>query len=103
MRQKKTFFATHVPLGELDLSLIDESPLDQILQEQLVSLPSVESLPPVVIADCRLVDGQHRILAAKLRGEERIRYIDLTGLIDTESCGYICEIDWPQVTTELAP
>ena len=53
-------------------------------------------MPPVVIADGRLVDGQHRIARAKQQGITELDAIDMTGLIDTNEAGYITELPQDQ-------
>jgi hypothetical protein len=51
-----------------------------------------KDIPPVVIADGRLIDGQHRIAWARSQGLTSLRYIDMTGLIDTDAGGFISEL-----------
>ena len=85
------FVAKRVPSGLIDLAglVTDVYPSDQ-LQRHRDAAPG--TLPPIVIADGRLLDGGHRISVARERGESQLRYIDLSGLIDTESVGYISEL-----------
>lgn len=86
---EKSFYNKRVPSGEIDVNSI-ETP--GISPSQLSRYLEAESLPPIVIADGRLVDGQHRVATAKLKGIARVPYIDMTGLIDTEESGYITKI-----------
>lgn len=66
--------------------------LMDIPAEQLERYKDPRKLPPVVIADGRLVDGQHRIARAKQQGITELDAIDMTGLVNTEESGYITEL-----------
>lgn len=66
--------------------------LMDIPAEQLERYNDPTKLPPVVIADGRLVDGQHRIKRAQQQGVTELEAIDMTGLINTEEAGYITEL-----------
>lgn len=84
---ERGFYAKRVPMGTID---IRELVVAKIPPEQLTRY--VGNLPPIVIADGHLIDGQHRILAARTRGETQLDYIDVTGLIDIESMGSISKL-----------
>ena len=49
-------------------------------------------MPPLVVAQNRLVDGQHRILAARKAGQRTLPYVDASSVIETEKCGNISEL-----------
>ena len=68
---------------------IDEIPADQIKPYMDAD---VNDFPPIVISDGRLIDGQHRIQAARAKGINQLNAIDVTGLIDTDAGGYISEL-----------
>lgn len=88
---ERGFYAKSVPSGLIfirDLK-VDKIPADQL---ERVKSAKLSDLPPIVIADGRLIDGQHRIQAAREKGYSQLRYIDVTGLIDTNAGGYISEI-----------
>jgi len=88
---ERGFYSKTVPCGliyirGLTVSKIPSDQLDSYMQAKLVDLP------PIVIADGRLIDGQHRILSALAKGVAQLRYIDVTGLIDTNAGGYVSDI-----------
>lgn len=85
------FYAKTVPYGlmyitGLTVARIPEEQLSRYMEANLADLP------PIVISDGRFIDGQHRVLTAIARGATQLRYIDVTGLIDTDAGGYVCEI-----------
>lgn len=88
---ERGFYGTKVPSGLIDIAGIK---VDEIPEAQLARYVDAKlaDLPPIVIADGRLIDGQHRIQAARKRGIRQLRYIDMTGLIDTEAGGFISEL-----------
>ena len=85
------FYAKRVPSGMMNIKDVQ---VDNIPESQLEYVMEADpaDLPPIVISDGRLIDGQHRIQAARLKGVDQLRYIDVTGLIDTEAGGYISEL-----------
>jgi hypothetical protein len=83
------FYAKRVPSGVIKL---DGIKVEQIPDAQLSRYQKVEAMPPIVIADGRLIDGQHRIAAARRDGVKELPYIDLTGLLDTKEGGYISDL-----------
>ena len=85
------FFAKNLPMGYV---YIDDLLIDRIPSEQLKRYLSkdVESLPPLVISDNRLIDGQHRIAAGRLQGKRQMKYVDATGVIDTNAGGFLSTI-----------
>lgn len=84
---ERGFYMKRVPMGTID---IRQLVVAKIPPAQLTSY--VGKLPPIVIADGQLIDGQHRILAARARGETQLDYIDVSGLIDIESMGSISKL-----------
>lgn len=86
---ERSFYSKLVEVGELDVGSVD---IGEFKPSELSRYIDAKNLPPVVIADGRLVDGQHRIAAARIRGDKSVESIDLTGLIDTDQSGYISEI-----------
>ena len=88
---ERKFYAKNVPSGLIDIRdiKVDEIPADQLQRYKDAKLAD---LPPIVIADGRLIDGQHRIQAAREKGIRQLRYIDMTGLIDTEAGGYVSDL-----------
>lgn len=88
---ERVFYKKSVPSG---LIVISDLVIDQVPQVQLERYltQDIDTLPPIVIADGRLIDGMHRIAAARLQGKTELRYIDVTGIIDTEAGGYISAI-----------
>lgn len=96
---ERGFYAKSVPSGLIDIKNleVDETPVDQLKRYIDAKL---KDLPPIVIADGRLIDGQHRIQAARSKGIRQLRYIDVTGLIDTNAGGFVSEIN-PNAPTAL--
>lgn len=84
---ERGFFAKRVPTGTV---AITDLKVDAYPAAQVASYTG--DLPPIVIADGRLLDGGHRITAARFRGEKILRYIDVSGLIDTDSMGFISKL-----------
>jgi hypothetical protein len=86
---ERGFYSKSVPHGTMSLEGVV---IDKIPAEQLTRYADVKKLPPIVIADGRLIDGQHRIAAARAQGVHSLPYIDMTGLIDTNAGGFISEL-----------
>lgn len=84
---ERGFFTKRVPTGTIAITDLE---VDAYPAAQVASYTS--DLPPIVIADGRLLDGGHRITAARARGETHLRYIDVSGLIDTDSMGFISKL-----------
>jgi len=82
---EKSFYTKRVPLDMLSLLNIK---IDKITDFQ----PYQKNMPPLVVADGKLIDGQHRITSARKAGVKQLPYIDVTGLIDTKTMGYISEL-----------
>lgn len=96
---ERGFYAKTVPSGLIfikDLK-IDKIPADQLQRYKDAKLAD---LPPIVISDGRLIDGQHRIQAAREKGYSQLRYIDVTGLIDTNAGGFVSEIPLKKSTAK---
>jgi hypothetical protein len=81
---ERDFYAKRVPTGVINLEGVK---VDNVSTRELD-----KNVPPIVIADSRLIDGQHRIASARKAGVTKLRYIDLTGLISTEGSGYISDL-----------
>ena len=86
---ERGFYAKRVPSGTIAIAGLV---IDRIPPEQLQGYAHPEKLPPIVISDGRLIDGQHRIARARSEGVERLRFIDVTGLIDTDIGGFVSEL-----------
>jgi GNAT superfamily N-acetyltransferase len=82
------FFSKKVPSGTMSIAGLK---IDSIPDGQLKPWNSAAA-PPIVIADGKLIDGQHRIAAALKAGESRIKYIDISGLTNVEEAGYISDL-----------
>ena len=88
---EQEFYNKRVPHGEIAIKdLVTAKIPDRQLADYLAA--DASKLPPIVISDGRLIDGQHRIAAAKKKGIEKLPYIDVTGLIDTNAGGFISEL-----------
>lgn len=85
---QRGFDAKVVPVRVVDVSGVDVSGYPA----HAVASYLPEELPPIVIAGGKLVDGGHRVAAAQRRGSRFLRAIDLTGVIDPESTGYIADL-----------
>jgi len=88
---ERKFGLMEVPTGLLDISKISVHVPAEELKRYEVKDFSV--LPPIVIAEGKLIDGQHRIASAQKAGVTRLRYIDMTGLLIPELTGYITEVE----------
>jgi hypothetical protein len=85
------FYRRKVPFGVINIEGIQ---IDKIPQSQLEHMSEVpfSKLPPIVVSDGRLIDGQHRIQLARNNDIKKLDYIDVTGIIDTDIGGYISEL-----------
>jgi len=83
---QRQFQLKRVPSGEIE---IEGMQIDSIPEAQLQPMTLTSKVPPIVIADGKLTDGQHRIAAARKAGRKTLPYIDITGLTDTEKAGFI--------------
>jgi hypothetical protein len=86
---ERRFYQKRIPSGTMDIS---EVIVTNIPEDQLQPFTSVADMPPIVIAQNRLVDGQHRILASRKAGQRTLPYVDASSVIDTDKCGYISEL-----------
>lgn len=86
---EKQFNRRSVPMTEVDVAGFDVSGYS----EEAVEGYDPEELPPIVIANGKLVDGGHRVAAAQNRGIQRLKAIDMTGLIDPEITGAIAGLE----------
>jgi hypothetical protein len=104
--KESDFYLKRVPRRKLRVDNI--TGLAKIKPESLKDYEAADprKLPPVVISDGRLIDGQHRILAAQRMGITELEAVDVTGLIDTNESGYITELptgaDEPAARSEYA-
>lgn len=80
---EKAFYRLRVPLIEVDISKVrvDRSNLDRYQEPR--------SLPPIVVADGKLIDGGHRVAAAQKLGIKSLLAIDLSGLLSPDDTGFI--------------
>lgn len=87
---ERKFSLLKVPTGTLDISKIRVT----LLPKDLVrySVPDFSIFPPIVIADGKLIDGAHRVASAQMKGVTHLKFIDMSGLLDPDSTGYICEL-----------
>jgi hypothetical protein len=88
--KQEDFNLERVPRRKLRVDNIEG--LEDVAPAELEKYGDPTKLPPVVIADGRLVDGRHRIARAKQQGVSELDAIDMTGLIDTNEAGYITEL-----------
>lgn len=86
---ERGFYAKRVPSGTIAIA---DLVIDAIPTGQLEGYTDPGKLPPIVIADGRLIDGQHRIARGRADGVARLRFIDVTGLIDTDAGGFVSEL-----------
>ena len=92
---EKVFFSKRVEVKELDLSSIPNSELIKLNPEQVdrynktLSQSSIKF--PVVSGD-KLIDGLHRISAAKMKGKKSIEVVDFGKLINPKESGYQLKI-----------
>jgi hypothetical protein len=85
---QRGFEARTVPLREIDIARIDVSGYPAAQTRSYDPL----NLPPVVIADGKLIDGGHRVAEAQRRGMSTVRAIDVTGLIDPNATGFVAAL-----------
>lgn len=92
---EKVFFSKRVEVKKLDLSAIPNSELIKLNHEQVdrysKTLSQSSTKFPVVSGD-KLVDGLHRISAAKIKGKKSIEVVDFGKLINTKESGYQLKI-----------
>ncbi len=81
---QKAFEARSVPSRTVDITSYDVS---SYTPEATASYTG--KLPPIVVANGKLVDGGHRVAEAQRRGMRELVAIDMTGLIDPESTGFV--------------
>jgi hypothetical protein len=86
---QREFNARAVPEQEIDVSQLDVSGYPE---GSTVGYENPKDMPPVVIANGKLIDGGHRVAAAQRRGITVLRAIDMTGVIDPESTGSITDL-----------
>ena len=97
---ERGFYAKRVPSGTIAIA---DLIIDRIPVEQLERYTDPAHLPPIVISDGRLIDGQHRIARGRSDGVERLRFIDVTGLIDTDAGGFVSELPRVPKSPALVP
>ncbi len=85
---EREFASKIVPMRDVDVSRINVSGYSW----ESVASYDPEKLPPIVVADGKLVDGGHRVAAAQRRGIRVLRAIDLTGMIDPGNTGYVASL-----------
>jgi len=86
---EKSFYSKHVPSGMLDPTGIKTD--DISLKQRGLEDADLKKLPPIAIADGKLIDGQGRVKLAQQTGQ-KIRYVDLSGLVDPEKTGSISDL-----------
>lgn len=86
---EREFYRNAVPTREIDITNIQ---IDKIPDDQIDRYGDPSKLPPILIADGRLIDGQHRIAAARKLGITKLQAIDVTGLVDTNASGFVSEL-----------
>lgn len=88
---EKVFFSKRVEVKELDLSSIPNSELYKLSPEQVDGYNKTLSQPstkfPVISGD-KLIDGLHRISAAKMKGKKTLEVVDFGKLINPKESGY---------------
>lgn len=86
---ERAFAKKRVPVRDVSIAKIDVS---SYKDEDYFGKQDLASLPPIVIADGKLIDGGHRVAAAQRKGIKTLRAIDMTGLLDPDSTGSIAEL-----------
>ncbi len=81
------FNRTDVPICEIDISKIDTG-YDRNSTHSYDGL----TMPPIVIADHKLIDGGHRIASAQRRKINTLHAIDMTGMLDPKVTGSIADL-----------
>jgi hypothetical protein len=81
---EREFYKKSVPFGMIKIA---DLKIEEIPNSQIQPFKGVDSMPPILIADGKLIDGQHRIQSARNAGKVAIRFIDVTGLTDTSDSG----------------
>ncbi len=82
---ERKFYARSVPLIDVDISGCDLSDYSKSSTESY----DLAKTPPIAIADGALIDGGHRAAAAQYAGISMLRAIDMSGLIDPRSTGFV--------------
>lgn len=85
---EREFYRRRVPMGYITLDKLVISPIPD---DQLKGYEEVLDVP-IVIANGKLIDGQHRIALARKKGITKLRYIDVTGLTNTKEAGFISDL-----------
>jgi hypothetical protein len=89
--RQRAFEMKRLPGGMLRLDGVKVARIPDSQLEDYIAA-GADNLPPVLIADNRLIDGQHRIAAARKQGVTELPYLDATGVHDTEEAGYISDL-----------
>ncbi|HCB1595196.1 TPA: hypothetical protein MYP09_001410 [Citrobacter farmeri] len=92
---EKVFFSKRVEVKELDLSSIPNSELYKLSPEQVDGYNKTLSQPSTkfsVISGDKLIDGLHRISAAKMKGKKTLEVVDFGKLINPKESGYQLKI-----------
>lgn len=102
---ERVFGMRYVDSGPLDVTRVNLAELDPIPGEQLQRYidAGFENLPPVAIADGKLIDGQHRVQAALQAGVTSLRYVDLSGIVNPEATGYLANLNESTTTPSVTP
>ena len=82
--KESQFYKKTVPFGMIKTK---DLIVENIPDSQIQSFKGIDTMPPIAIADGKLIDGQHRILSARKAGQTAIKYIDVSGLTDTSEHG----------------
>jgi hypothetical protein len=85
---QRAFDAKRVPVRTIKIGHIDASGYPASQTKSYDPL----RLPPIVIANGKLVDGGHRVAEAQRRNIQALRAIDLTGILDPEATGFIAAL-----------
>jgi hypothetical protein len=94
---EQKFYQRKVPLRSIDLTKIDPAMLylgmsDEDCQQYLQAMNSEPELKIMMISQCALLDGMHRITAMVRDGQTRAIAADFTGLVDIAAAGSICPV-----------
>ena len=87
---EKSFYSKRVPIKQISINDIDVSNLKDVDTSRYTN---ISDLPPVVIADGKLIDGMHRVSEAQKQGVKSISAIDLSGYISPTESGYIASLN----------
>jgi hypothetical protein len=89
------FYRRYVNVVEIDLSSINKKETYKLMSEesmkQYLGVLGNEETKYGVVADNKLLDGMHRITSLLNDSQNKMLAVDLSGLINVKSSGFICD------------